>query len=79
MPSHFIDYQLFGDRFSTPEIRAVFDERRMLQLWLDVEAALAAAQADLHLIPREDAEAIAHAAGVAFMDRAVRAAKTFAT
>ena len=68
MSSHFIDYQLFGDQFSTPEIRAVFDERRMLQLWLDVEAALAAAQADLHLIPREDAEAIARAARVENLD-----------
>src|SRR5256885_5476173 len=40
----------------------------MLQLWLDVEAALAAAQADLHLIPREDAEAIARAARVENLD-----------
>ena len=68
MSSHFIDYQLFGDQFSTPEIRAVFDERSMLQLWLDVEAALAGAQADLHLIPREDAEAIARAARVENLD-----------
>jgi 3-carboxy-cis,cis-muconate cycloisomerase len=66
--SHFIDYQLFGDQFSTPEIRAVFDERKMLQLWLDVEAALAAAQADLHLIPPGDAEAIARAARVENLD-----------
>lgn len=68
MASHFIDYQLFGDQFSTPEIRAVFDERKMLQLWLDVEAALAAAQADLHLIPPGDAEAIARAARVENLD-----------
>jgi 3-carboxy-cis,cis-muconate cycloisomerase len=66
--SHFIDYQLFGDQFSTPEIRAIFDERKMLQLWLDVEAALAAAQADLHLIPPGDAEAIARAARVENLD-----------
>jgi len=66
--SHFIDYPLFGDQFSTPEIRAVFDERTMLQLWLDVEAALAGAQADLHLIPREDADAIARAARVEKLD-----------
>ncbi|MBI1845520.1 MAG: hypothetical protein HY294_15685 [Candidatus Rokubacteria bacterium] len=41
MPSHIIDYTLFGDLFSTPEIRAVFDERAMLRRWCDVEAALA--------------------------------------
>jgi 3-carboxy-cis,cis-muconate cycloisomerase len=68
VPSHFIDYQLFGDQFSTPEIRAVWDEQTMLQRWLDVEAALAGAQADLHLIPREDADAIARAARVENLD-----------
>ena len=34
MPSHIIDYELFGDQFSTPEIRAIFEERAMLQRWL---------------------------------------------
>ena len=62
MPSHLIDYQLFGDQFATPEMRAVFDERAMLQRWLDVEAALAAAQAELGLIPARAAEGIARAA-----------------
>jgi len=38
--SHVIDYQLFGDQFSTPEMRAVFDEHPMLQRWPDGEAAL---------------------------------------
>jgi len=28
--SHVIDYQLFGDQFSTPEMRAVFDEHTLL-------------------------------------------------
>ena len=68
MPSHFIDYQLFGDQFSTPEIRAVFDERAMLQRWLDVEAALALAQGELGLIPAMAARAIADAAKVDRLD-----------
>ena len=68
MPSHLIDFQLFGDQFSTGEMRAVFDERAMLQRWLDVEAALAAAQAELGLIPAEAAEAIARAARVDALD-----------
>lgn len=68
MPSHVIDFQLFGDQFSTPELRAVFDERAMLQRWLDVEAALATAQAELGLIPAEAAVAIAAAARVETLD-----------
>jgi adenylosuccinate lyase len=68
MPSHFIDYELFGDQFSTPEMRAVFDERAMLQRWLDVEAALAAAQGELGLIPARAAAAIARAARVELLD-----------
>ena len=68
MPSHIIDYALFGDQFSTPEIRAVFDERAMIQLWLDVEAALAATQAELGIIPAEAAESVAQAAKVEQLD-----------
>ena len=68
MPSHLIDYQLFGDQFSTAEMRAVFDERTMLQRWLDVEAALAAAQEELGLIPPGTAAAIAQAAKVEALD-----------
>ena len=30
MASHVIDYQLFGDQFSTPEMRAVFDAHALL-------------------------------------------------
>jgi len=70
MPSHVIDYTLFGDQFSTPEIRAVFDERAMIQLWLDVEVALAAAQADLGIIPAEAAESLARVAKVERLDLA---------
>ncbi|HXH84422.1 MAG TPA: lyase family protein, partial [Candidatus Tectomicrobia bacterium] len=74
MPSHLIDYALFGDQFSTAEMRAIFDERAMLQRWLDVEAALAAAQAEVGVIPREAADAIARAARVDALDlEAVRA------
>jgi adenylosuccinate lyase len=68
VPSHLIDYQLFGDQFSTPEIRAVFDERAMLQRWLDVEAALAEAQGALGVIPADAAAAIVRAARVERLD-----------
>lgn len=68
MPSHIIDFALFGDQFSTPEMRAVFDERAMIQRWLDVETALAAAQAELGLIPADAAATIARRARVAELD-----------
>jgi len=68
VPSHLIDFRLFGDQFSTSEMRAVFDEHAMLQRWLDVEAALAGAQAEHGLIPADAAEAIARAAHVEKLD-----------
>jgi 3-carboxy-cis,cis-muconate cycloisomerase len=66
--SHLLDSTLFGDQFSTPEIRAVFDERAMLQRWLDVEAALALVQAEMGLIPADAGPAIAKAARVEALD-----------
>jgi 3-carboxy-cis,cis-muconate cycloisomerase len=68
VPSHIIDYELYGDGYATGEVRAIFDERAMIQRWLDVEAALASAQAELGLIPTEAAEAIARAARIERLD-----------
>ena len=65
-----IDYELYGDGYATPEVRAIFDERAMIQRWLDVEAALASAQGELGLIPTEAATAIARAARVERLDLA---------
>ncbi len=68
MPSHVIDFILFGDQFATPEMRAVFDERAMIQRWLDVESALALAQAELGIVPAPAGPAIAAAAQVERLD-----------
>ncbi|PCN50390.1 adenylosuccinate lyase [Candidatus Geothermarchaeota archaeon ex4572_27] len=46
-------------RYGSEEIRRIFDEESRLQRYLDVEAALARAQAELGIIPREAAEVIA--------------------
>jgi 3-carboxy-cis,cis-muconate cycloisomerase len=70
VPSHVIDFEVFGDSYATPEIRAIFDERAMFQRWLDVEAALAQAEAELGVIPAEAAEAIARHARVEEIDLA---------
>jgi 3-carboxy-cis,cis-muconate cycloisomerase len=68
VPSHPVDFALFGDQFSTAAMRAVFDERATLQRWLDVEAALALEQAAMGLIPAAAGPAIAAAARVEHLD-----------
>jgi adenylosuccinate lyase len=68
MPSHVVDMRTIGNSFSTPEMRAVWDERNRLQKQLDVEAALARAEADLGIIPASAAEAITRAADAGALD-----------
>lgn len=51
--------ELFLDLFSSEEMRACFDDRAMLQGWLDAERALSAAQAAIGDIPAEAAMVIA--------------------
>ena len=56
------DSAVYGHLWATDEVRALFDDRGRTQLWLDVIAALAGAQAELGLIPEEAARDIsAHA------------------
>src|ERR1700733_9592291 len=57
-------------RVSDPGIRALYRLENRWQAWLDVEAALAVAQAELGIIPREAADAIVNAAHYELMDRA---------
>ena len=57
-------------RVSDPGIRALYRLENRWQAWLDVEAALARAQAELGIIPAAAAEAIAKAAHYSLMDRA---------
>jgi len=57
-------------RVSDPGIRALYRLENRWQAWLDVEAALAKAQAELGIIPREAAVAIAKAAHYELLDRA---------
>ena len=57
-------------RVSDPGIRALYRLKNRWQAWLDVEAALAKAQAELGIIPKDAATAIANAAHYEKMDRA---------
>jgi len=56
-------------RVSDPGIRALYRLENRWQAWLDVEAALARAQAELGIIPHEAATAISAAARLALLDR----------
>jgi adenylosuccinate lyase len=48
-----IDSQIYGNAWSSDEMRAIFDDIPRTQGWLDVIAALAEAQAETGLIPAE--------------------------
>lgn len=43
---------IYGDKFGNAAMRAVWNERSMVQGWLDFEAALAWAQGEVGIIPR---------------------------
>lgn len=53
MAIHPIEY-----RYGTPEMKSIWSEENKLRKMLEVEAALAKAEADLGMIPKEAAEAI---------------------
>jgi adenylosuccinate lyase len=57
-------------RVADPGIRALYRLENRWQAWLDVEAALAQAQAGLGIIPAQAAAAITRAARLEHMDRA---------
>jgi 3-carboxy-cis,cis-muconate cycloisomerase len=61
MPSTVTESLIFRDMFGTPAMRAVFADEALVQRYLDVEVALAQAEADTHIIPAEAAAAIAEA------------------
>src|SRR5579862_2884122 len=59
-----------ASRVSDPGIRALYALENRWQAWLDVEAALARAEAELGVIPAAAAEAIAQKAQLGLLDRA---------
>lgn len=58
MGVHLIDSALFRDQFGTAPMRRVFDDAAMVRSWMQVEAALARAEAAVGLIPQDAADAI---------------------
>lgn len=68
MAAYVIDSELFRDQYSTADMREVFSDQRTVQAWLDVEVALADAEAELGIIPEEAARAIRDAGDAADYD-----------
>jgi 3-carboxy-cis,cis-muconate cycloisomerase len=58
MPSTVFDSGIFRDAFGAPAMRAVFCDEALVTRYVEVEVALAAAQAGLGVIPAEAAESI---------------------
>jgi 3-carboxy-cis,cis-muconate cycloisomerase len=76
MPVNPADGAVLGALYGTDAMRAAFGEDAYLQKMLDVEAALARAQAALGIIPAEAAATITHVARAEALDRAALAAAT---
>ena len=68
MPSIVIDSKLWGEMFGTAEMRALFTDEAIVQRYLDVEAALARAQAKVGIVPDGAAAAITAVADVSRID-----------
>src|SRR5699024_6196462 len=62
MPSHVIDMVMLKNTFGTEEMRNVWSDENRLQKHFDIEAALALAEGELGLIPKESAQKIAESA-----------------
>ncbi|WP_117208709.1 class-II fumarase/aspartase family protein [Allorhizocola rhizosphaerae] len=65
---HISDSRFYGNRYATPASRRIFCDNCRHQRWLDIEAALALAEAELGLIPQEAADKIAESACIELID-----------
>lgn len=63
-----VDSILFRDAFGTAKMRALFSDYALVQRYIDVEVALAKAEARVGVIPTEAADAIARKASIERID-----------
>ncbi len=68
MPLSVFDSPLWRDMFGTPAMRAIFDDRAFVARCVDVETALARAEAAAGLIPADAARAITAGADADALD-----------
>ncbi len=76
MPSTVFNSAIFRDAFGTPAMRAIFADAALVARYVEVEVALAAAEARAGVIPREAADAIKRSADPAAIDLAKLKAET---
>ena len=76
MGARLTDSAEYAHLWGTDEVRAVFDQEARRQRWLDILVALAAAQAELDIIPRRAADAIAEGAAAERLDLDLLATET---
>ena len=68
MPSSMIDSVLFKGVFSSEKIKVFYEDKQLVQNWLDIEAALAESQAELGMIPEFAANEIRQKAKVELLN-----------
>ncbi len=68
MPSTVFDSFYFKDRFGTQAMRDLWGDRATIARWLEVEAALAAVEAELGLVPEKAAREIGRKARIENVD-----------
>lgn len=68
MHSHVTESRIYGGAYSAPELAKIFSDSSQVQKWLDVERALALAQAEMVLIPQDAAEEISRKCKVELFD-----------
>jgi 3-carboxy-cis,cis-muconate cycloisomerase len=76
MASTPFDSAIFRDTFATPAMRAVFSDESVVRRYVEVEVALAAAEARAGVIPQEAADTIRHRARPDAVDLAKLKAET---
>lgn len=68
MGTHITNSALYGHQWSTPETNRLFEDENRVRSWLHILTALAAAQAEVGLIPEDAAQDIAAYARIESMD-----------
>jgi 3-carboxy-cis,cis-muconate cycloisomerase len=76
MPSTAYDSAIFRDLFGTPAMRAIFADEALARRYVDVEVALARAEAKVGIIPAAAADEIARSAATLALDLARLKAET---
>lgn len=68
MPALVTTSRLFGDMFGPAEVRGLFSDEALVQRYIDVEIALARAEAAVGVVPAEAAEAIEKSADISLIN-----------